>query len=130
MDERVPVLEWGLVLKERGQRVEAGGLFLLQQPPHSALVWAEELKRLPVLRLARGSGPVQATGLQAAFLSSETMLPAHLELKRPERKMKTWHRYMSKINGAQQEMQCSRAYLRAENRRHETTRFVHFSNVH
>lgn len=63
--------------------MEAEGLFLLQQHPHSALVWAEGLTHLPEcctgFRLVQGSGTGQEIGLQAASLSPGTTLPVHLK---------------------------------------------------
>lgn len=81
--EWVPKVGWGQELKEGVQQVEAGWLFPLQLPPHSALVWVEELTHLPEqccsgLRWVQGPGMVQGTELQAAVLSPGTTLPAHL----------------------------------------------------
>lgn len=84
--EWVPEVWWVQELKEGGQQVEAGWLFPLRPPPHSALVWAEELTHLLAqwcwgLRWVQGPGMEQGTVLQAAFLSPGTTLPVHLELR-------------------------------------------------
>lgn len=97
-DDWVPEVWWGQELKEGGQQVEAGWLFRLQLPPHSALVWAGELNHLPArccwgLRWVQGPEMVQGTELQAAFLSLGTTQPEHLEL----RGLETWQQAQIKI---------------------------------